>query len=444
MRNTDISVTIGTRPIFSQCESDKGVIEQKVPFEEMSGEEDSASALRARNTNKSSNQTDKDDIRKKKLIALQRRNEITLLRRPITTIKIFTHILAKCYKSLKAYFKKHRCVLLSIIIAICTAFVLNLVPGPHIPYIRAADRYVSFASWWIGLGILSSIGLGTGLHTFVLYLGPFVMKTTIAAGECMTTNFQMDGKDAFICPGDLDSQTLYPVNFWAILQKVQLAAFLWGVGTAIGELPPYFVALASRKTKLKNQQRNAELEEEDENGEKENPLMEKAKKFLENLLAKKHSFWVILAFASIPNPLFDLAGLTCGHFGISFWTFFGATFLGKAVIKAHFQTAVVIMIFYKKHLDELISFVSNHVPMLSNHLNRIIEEQKRLFHSSDQTVQTRSPIGRVWDFFLFLMIAWFVRSVIDSLVHDHLAEHDHKRLSAEKSNEDQEHHQHHR
>lgn len=39
--------------------------------------------------------------------------------------------------------------------------------------------------------------------------------------------------------------------------------------------------------------------------------------------------------ASIPNPLFDLAGITCGHFLISFWTFFGATVLGKAFIKMH-------------------------------------------------------------------------------------------------------------
>ncbi|VDI67951.1 Hypothetical predicted protein, partial [Mytilus galloprovincialis] len=39
----------------------------------------------------------------------------------------------------------------------------------------------------------------------------------------------------------------------------------------------------------------------------------------------------------IPNPLFDLAGITCGHFLIPFWTFFGATLIGKAVIKIHIQ-----------------------------------------------------------------------------------------------------------
>ena len=39
----------------------------------------------------------------------------------------------------------------------------------------------------------------------------------------------------------------------------------------------------------------------------------------------------------IPNPLFDLAGVTCGYLLISFWTFFGATFVGKALIKVNIQ-----------------------------------------------------------------------------------------------------------
>ena len=39
----------------------------------------------------------------------------------------------------------------------------------------------------------------------------------------------------------------------------------------------------------------------------------------------------------IPNPLFDLAGITCGHFLVPFWTFFGATVIGKAIIKMHIQ-----------------------------------------------------------------------------------------------------------
>ena len=41
----------------------------------------------------------------------------------------------------------------------------------------------------------------------------------------------------------------------------------------------------------------------------------------------------------IPNPLFDLAGITCGHFLVPFSVFFGATLLGKAIVKMHIQVS---------------------------------------------------------------------------------------------------------
>lgn len=44
--------------------------------------------------------------------------------------------------------------------------------------------FIIFASYWIGLGVMSSIGLGTGLHTFILYLGPHIAQVVLAANEC--------------------------------------------------------------------------------------------------------------------------------------------------------------------------------------------------------------------------------------------------------------------
>ena len=35
---------------------------------------------------------------------------------------------------------------------------------------------------WLVLGIMSSVGLGTGLHTFMLYLGPHIIRVTLLAG----------------------------------------------------------------------------------------------------------------------------------------------------------------------------------------------------------------------------------------------------------------------
>ncbi|KAJ0525086.1 hypothetical protein HanHA300_Chr09g0307971 [Helianthus annuus] len=49
------------------------------------------------------------------------------------------------------------------------------------------------------------------------------------------------------------------------------------------------------------------------------------------------NFFTILILASVPNPLFDLAGIMCGQFGIPFWEFFLATLIGKAIVKTHIQ-----------------------------------------------------------------------------------------------------------
>ena len=36
------------------------------------------------------------------------------------------------------------------------------------------------------------------------------------------------------------------MTLWSIMSKVRIEACMWGAGTAIGELPPYFMARAAR------------------------------------------------------------------------------------------------------------------------------------------------------------------------------------------------------
>ncbi|XP_076105885.1 vacuole membrane protein 1-like [Mytilus galloprovincialis] len=141
-----------------------------------------------------------------------------------------------------------------------------------------------------------------------------------------------------VCPeGVTDGST---VSLWTIMNKVRLEAIMWGAGTALGELPPYFMARAARLSGADLDDDEFEEIEELIHEKKEHPeelgFMEKSKLAVHNLV-QKIGFFGILACASIPNPLFDLAGITCGHFLIPFWTFFGATLIGKAVIKMHIQ-----------------------------------------------------------------------------------------------------------
>uniref|UniRef100_A0A3Q2GJU4 Vacuole membrane protein 1 n=1 Tax=Cyprinodon variegatus TaxID=28743 RepID=A0A3Q2GJU4_CYPVA len=225
------------------------------------------------------------------------------------------------------------------------------IEGPHQKYVCSMEKKTLWCAYWVGLGILSSVGLGTGLHTFLLYLGPHIASVTLAAYECGSVEFpEPPYPDQIVCPhegaptsgtgaeqvgvradGMVEPAGLQgSISLWTIMSKVRLEACMWGAGTAIGELPPYFMARAARLS-------GSDPDDED------------YQKF-EEMLDQTES-------AQIPNPLFDLAGLTCGHFLVPFWTFFGATLIGKAVIKMHIQKLFVIITFSKHIVEQMVSFI---------------------------------------------------------------------------------------
>ncbi len=76
--------------------------------------------------------------------------------------------------------------------------------------------------------------------------GPHIAAVTLAAYECQSTYFpQPPYPDSIVCP-DSPVGAGAGVTIWDILSKVRVEAFCWGAGTAIGELPPYFMARAAR------------------------------------------------------------------------------------------------------------------------------------------------------------------------------------------------------
>jgi hypothetical protein len=48
------------------------------------------------------------------------------------------------------------------------------------------ERQITWYGYWMVLGIASSVGLGSGLHTFLLFLGPYIAEVTMAVHECNT------------------------------------------------------------------------------------------------------------------------------------------------------------------------------------------------------------------------------------------------------------------
>lgn len=300
-------------------------------------------------------------------------SKYVLWRRPIQTLYYFLLELFDITVYYLLYFLNHRKL-----VAFCCALGLLVtagfyVEGSHLPVLLYARKKFLWCCYWVGLGVASSIGLGTGLHTFLLYLGPFIAQVTLAAYECNSLKFpEPPYPDNIICPnenvnghkgnssdfsgaqanhddGILASTAAMAlassISILSIMSKVRLESFMWGAGTAIGELPPYFMARASalsslESRKLDNGIVSASADQDEELAEFED-LLEAEKMGSRNLnlfdklrlsvfkLIRKVGFWGILLCASIPNPLFDLAGITCGHFLVKFWTFFGATLIGN-------------------------------------------------------------------------------------------------------------------
>jgi hypothetical protein len=143
---------------------------------------------------------------------------------------------------------------------------------------------------------------------------------------------------SFVCKsaGSFDGK----ISIWAIANKVKWDCLFWGIGTAFGELPPYFVARASLEAGKEDDEFSS-IERIMAKDLSERSFNEKVQIWLHDLL-KSAGFWGILLCASIPNPLFDLAGIICGRFGISFSTFFSATLIGKAFIKTNIQVWYLI------------------------------------------------------------------------------------------------------
>ena len=349
------------------------------------------------------------------------RETLVLWRRPLATLYYFTLQLISEVSRLLILLLTSRAIVLSSVLVSATLAAAIHFPGPYTPYLDLMSSKSSWCLYWVGLGVLSSVGFGTGLHTFLLYLGPHIAGVTIAAWECGTTEFpEPPYPTKIVCPEEGGSEMI--INMWAIMSKVRLEAFMWGAGTALGELPPYFMARAARLSGQKLEDEDFNELEEIKDQEKIS-LWSRAKLMMHDLV-QKAGFIGILLCASIPNPLFDLAGLTCGHFLVPFTTFFGATLIGKAVVKMHIQMLFVIFIFSKHHLEALENLVAS-IPEIGPAMHapfvEYMDKQKVKLHSGGKEggPVTESMLSKCFEVFLVIMLVYFVVSIIHSMAQQY-------------------------
>lgn len=389
-----------------------------------------------------------EDLPNKKLHQEMLRQEaakIVLWRHPIRTIQYsvleIIYLISHNFKRLASYRKT---LVFSLFLFLCFLFIYT-TEGSHQPSVQLIESLFFWALYWLGLGIASSVGLGTGLHTFLLYLGPFIAQVTLAAYECGSIKFPRPPyPHEIVCPpttttisaslnpdNDMitnDNIDIGPISFWKIFWKVKLEAFFWGFGTALGELPPYFMARAARTGAIDSSDDDEFIEFEqlvisEETHDSTNlSLFERVRHLIYRLI-KRIGFFGILLCASIPNPLFDLAGITCGYFLIPFWTFFLATIIGKALIKMSIQTVFIIFLFSEHHVERIIRWMK-HIPYYGNLLQTPfkdwLSEQKSKMHRKPGEelaghVANTALLSKIFSWLVAGMIIYFIASIINSL-----------------------------
>ncbi len=163
--------------------------------------------------------------------------------------------------------------------------------------------YIYFLLYWLSLGIISSIGIGSGLNTSILFLIPYTVQNI---------------ENIYLC---------------------LLTGYIWGLGSSIGEIPPYLLA------KYKSEQ-FIEITTS-------TSCINKCNKIMINIL-ERYGVLGIIFFASYPNMFFDLCGIICGIYQYPFYKFFIPTFIGKSFIRITIQTYLVK---YSVYNDNSISVV---------------------------------------------------------------------------------------
>jgi hypothetical protein len=199
---------------------------------------------------------------------------------------------------------------------------INLLLSMLFLKIYILNQYLIFFIWWFILGVLATIGLGTGMYTGTFYLFPFILNIKNQSQICGNTEFSLLD---FEC---INEEYNNETTNLQILSKAMPPILIWAAGTCVGEIPPYMMAKFAKSSD-------------------EIPYINKN---IVNYL-QSYSFSTITALAVMPNFTFDMCGMASGFLGIPLYKFLSASFIGKGLIKAPIE-AYAIMFILDDYINE--------------------------------------------------------------------------------------------
>lgn len=343
---------------------------------------------------------------------------VVLWKRPITTLSHFFTAFVLYMVWLGKKCVNHKVFQLLVFPAVCALAFGAQVEGPHSPYVSMILVGLEYFTWWFGLGVLSSVGLGSGMHSGILFLFPHLIEIIMAANQCGHVDFLtydrmwFRGGEGMLLCGEAGAGT----TFIDIFMKCVPAAMLWGAGTAAGEIPPYAVSYAAAASGAKNE------EYEEAMGETEGGSPLAAMKAWMVSFLKKYGFWGVFALSAWPNAAFDLCGICCGAFMMPFWTFFVATFCGKALVKVNLQSVFFIVLFREQYLSKVVDFLNGVWPWAGAKISKALESYKQKFLNGNDNDEEGSLFKSLFSGVVFLVIGGFVVSCINQIAQQRAIE----------------------
>jgi hypothetical protein len=192
----------------------------------------------------------------------ERREKLTLWNRPMETgllaVKGVYSILVSLVRDV-LFHPVCKFVLLPLI----AVYIVSLhIEHPWVALVDDVEFVVEYTVWWVGLGVLSSIGMGSGLQSGMLFMYPHIIKIFIAAQTCKTLNFESEtdiwfrkSPALFMCPpsNEYSGGGDVTVTYWATWFKIMPACFLQATGTVLGEIPPFFMSRQARLAAIEAQ-----------------------------------------------------------------------------------------------------------------------------------------------------------------------------------------------
>ena len=110
-------------------------------------------------------------------------DDISLFKHPAIYFMLLIQVIQDMLKWIVKFVGKN---IVLVIILIIIGVAINTIESLYVLsfLFKTIKSILFFMGYWIILGVASSIGLGTGLHTFVLYLGPHIAQLAIVATNC--------------------------------------------------------------------------------------------------------------------------------------------------------------------------------------------------------------------------------------------------------------------